>query len=260
MKSELYELDPAEALEMYAADRQSELSQNSIDAIWTRVGNFVEWCEDNEMESLADLRGIHIHRYKVGLQDSVAHSTISNRLYAVRRYLKWATTIDAVDPELPDKITVPDSDEARESALYPDEAEDLLAYLRKFQYASRPHVTLELLWHSGMRMGALRGIDLEDFHPNPDEAGGAFTKLCHRPETDTPLKNGQNGERPVGLSDYRGNHPDGLHRPRAAGSDRRVRTQAATHVLQRPGQQVVGQTKRVLTHPTPCVRRLSRGP
>lgn len=186
---------------MYAAERKSELSENSVKAIWTRVGNFVEWCDGNEIDSLSEIRGIHIHRYKVDMQESVSRSTVSNRLYAVRRFLKWATNVDAVDPELPDKITVTDHDDARERALGPEAAEQVLSHLRKFKYATRHHVTLELLWHGGMRLGALRGIDVDNYHPNPDDADGPFIELRHRPESDTPLKNGTNGERPVGLSD-----------------------------------------------------------
>lgn len=50
------------------------------------------------------------------------------------------------------------------------------------------------MWQSGMRRGAVRSIDLVDYHS--DEA---YVELHHCPETDTPLKSGADSERPVAL-------------------------------------------------------------
>lgn len=47
-----------------------------------------------------------------------------------------------------------------------------------------------------MRLGALRAIDLRDLRPDDDAVA-----LVHRPETDTLLKNGLEGERWVWLSE-----------------------------------------------------------
>lgn len=47
-----------------------------------------------------------------------------------------------------------------------------------------------------MRMGAVRAIDLDDLDHDSQSI-----YLQHRPEQDTPLKNGVTGERPVALKD-----------------------------------------------------------
>lgn len=87
------------------------------------------------------------------------------------------------------------SDEQSDSILDADEAIPLLEYLRKFEYASRAHVILEILWHTGIRLGALRSLDVDDYDGNAERL-----QIRHRPETGTPLKNGAEGERMVALN------------------------------------------------------------
>jgi hypothetical protein len=45
-------------------------------------------------------------------------------------------------------------------------------------------------------MGSLRALDLRDVYLEEQ-----YVDFWHRPETDTPLKNGIDGERPVALPD-----------------------------------------------------------
>lgn len=75
-------------------------------------------------------------------------------------------------------------------------AERLLAYLEKFEYASRQHVVVALLWHTMLRRGGLRALDLG--HYDREEQ---FLSVVHRPDTGTQLKNGTSGQCPVALSD-----------------------------------------------------------
>jgi integrase len=48
-----------------------------------------------------------------------------------------------------------------------------------------------------MRMGAAHGLDVDDYQP---DAKTPHLDIVHRPETDTPIKNGKRGERPVAIS------------------------------------------------------------
>jgi integrase len=76
-----------------------------------------------------------------------------------------------------------------------DRATEVLCYLEKYQYGSIEHVSIALLWHTMMRVGALHSLDLCDY--DSDEQ---FLEIHHRPEQGTPIKNQQAGERLVALS------------------------------------------------------------
>ncbi len=80
----------------------------------------------------------------------------------------------------------------------------ILDYLERYHYASRNHVALLLLWHTGYRVGVLRGVDLKDLDLDGTRTNGKgpALKFNHRPETDTPLKNAEKGERWNSLSDF----------------------------------------------------------
>lgn len=75
-----------------------------------------------------------------------------------------------------------------------DRSETALDYLERYEYASLPHVTLALLWHTMMRMGGARALDVEDYSPEDQ-----YLSVVHRPETGTPIKNGTQGDRFVAL-------------------------------------------------------------
>lgn len=78
-----------------------------------------------------------------------------------------------------------------------DLAESILEHLSKFEYASRAHVVLALQWHTMMRRGAVRALDLQDCHSEDH-----CLEVRHRPETETPVKNQEDGERIVALTPH----------------------------------------------------------
>lgn len=75
------------------------------------------------------------------------------------------------------------TDEQSEAILDVEEAQPLLDYLRKFEWASRPHVIVERLWHTGMRLGALHSLNVDDCADENERL-----ELHHRPAT---LSNGK---------------------------------------------------------------------
>jgi integrase len=81
--------------------------------------------------------------------------------------------------------------------LTTERAEDLLDYLRKFEYASRNHVVIELLWHTGIRVGSLRALDVSDY-----DRENAHIAIRNRPDSETALKNGNRGERLIALAPH----------------------------------------------------------
>lgn len=65
-------------------------------------------------------------------------------------------------------------------------------------FASIEHVAWLLLVETGVRLGALRALDVEDYRSDCEPP---YVEIVHRPETGTPIKNGSEGERWIGLSD-----------------------------------------------------------
>lgn len=78
--------------------------------------------------------------------------------------------------------------------LSPEEAEKILPYLEKYEYATIRHVIFLLLWHSGIRTSTLRAFDVDDFSGSEN-----YIEAVHR--SSTPLKNRTQGEREINLND-----------------------------------------------------------
>ena len=93
--------------------------------------------------------------------------------------------------------TVSPGDEARNEHLEPERSKAILEHLERYAYASRDHVILAILWHTEIRLGSLRTLDVGDF----DSDTGCLD-LRHCPETGTPLKNGAAAERSVAVGPH----------------------------------------------------------
>ncbi|MFC7230569.1 tyrosine-type recombinase/integrase [Saliphagus sp. GCM10025308] len=114
----------------------------------------------------------------------------------LRVFVRWLQSRGLVTNGLADGMTVAQPDDAsRNSKITVETAQQILSHLEKYEYASLRHTAFAFLWHTGMRLGALRSIDLDDYHPEDH-----YVELHHRPETETPLKNQKNSEREVNLA------------------------------------------------------------
>ena len=200
--TELKPITPREAADLYLEAREQELSKTTLREYRYRINHFVRWCRDNDIDNLNDVTGRQLLKFKTWREDDgdLKPITVESDLDALRLFFRWATTIDAVDQDLHETVDalkpkLSRSDEQADSILTPEEAEDLIQYQRKFDYASRRHVIVELLWHTGIRLGALRALDVDDYD-------GVENRLAvrHRPGTETPLKNDERGERLISLS------------------------------------------------------------
>lgn len=202
---ELQPLSPEEALELHLNMMEENYTKSTVWSHNSRLQFFINWCEMEGLDNLNDLSGRDILRYRTwrrqqnGKGDGpISEATLKTALDTLRVYLKTAAKADAVHPKLPEQIDPPslsDRKASRDVMLDADRAQRLIDYLRKYEYASAIHLTTELLWHTGMRRGAIRSIDVDDYHPDEQ-----YIQLTHRPDTDTPLKNKRDGERPVALS------------------------------------------------------------
>lgn len=193
-------IDPSTAQQLYLDHKASQAMEKTVQGYRYRTNHFVRWCDENDIDNMNDLTGRHVHEYRLWRKEDGDLNTVSlqTQVCTIRVFLRWCGSIEAVDPNLYTKVIIPKAppeDQQRDELLESERAEEILSYLMQFYCASIQHVVLALLWETGMRIGAAKGLDVRDV--NLDDR---FLSLNHRPETGTPLKNGSSGERLVAIS------------------------------------------------------------
>jgi site-specific recombinase XerD len=194
------DLSPRDAWKRYVDRRRSEATDHSLQTYHYRLKPFVQWCEQQGIESVGELTGWTFEEFETfRSSEGIARITLKGQMQTLKNWVEYLERIEAVEAGLSDRIHVPQPDESEESddtQLRPDDAIELLSHFRATPaaYGARRHVVLELLWFTGARLGGLRTLDLRDYH-----ADERFLDFVHRPKTDTPLKNGLDGQRPVGI-------------------------------------------------------------
>ncbi|GAA0648924.1 tyrosine-type recombinase/integrase [Salarchaeum japonicum] len=194
------ELTPREAWKRYVDRRRPEYTEHSTQTYHYRLKQFVEWCEENGIETVSDLTGWAFENYETARSgDELAPITLHNEMKTLRQFVRYLERIEAVDDRLSEKIHVPkvNADEkTNDTKLTTDAARILLNHYRQHERGSRRHALLEVLWNVGCRLGAIRALDARDYYPDDQ-----YLQFRHRPDTGTPLKKKHKGERPVALSD-----------------------------------------------------------
>ena len=199
-QSNLEPIEPQRALDLYLEDKGRECQQATVRSHRSRLGFFVDWCDEQGIENLNDLSARDVHEFRVWRREDLNVTSEKTQMDTLRVFIEWCETIDAVQHGLFKKIkspVIPDGGNVRETTLTTDRANEILDYLEKYEYATVEHVTLLVLVETGMRMGGAHGLDVDDYHHDEEHP---HLQLLHRPDTDTPLKNGRNGERPVSIS------------------------------------------------------------
>jgi integrase len=199
--AELESITPTEAREMYLAQRQDEVAEETLQSHKYRLKPFVQWCEQEGITNLNNLTSRSLHEYRLWRKEDGDLNTVSLRtqLSTLRVFIRFLESIDGVEQGLHEKMLVPTVEQgegARNRMLEADEAEAILDYLDKYEYASKRHALLTILWHTGCRMGAAHSLDVSDF-----DAEEQALALRHRPDTGTRLKNKRSGERICALSE-----------------------------------------------------------
>ena len=192
-------LSPREGVERYLAHREGYVADATLESYDYALRPFLDWCEEHHVEALDELTGRHFDAYETAQRQQVAKTTVKNRMKDLRTAVRYWEQIEEVPEDLSEKVPVrnlPKSEEVRDETLFWSEAQPLLAWYSRAGHAgSKHHALLELAWNTAARVGALRALDLRDYYP---EKGVLWFR--HRPGMDTPLKNGEDGERVVSIS------------------------------------------------------------
>ena len=202
--SDLEPISPQEAVSLYLEARD-DAAENTMEAQDYRLRAFVAWCDEEGIANLNELSGRDMYAYRVWRREGgysgepLETVTLRGDMATMRAFLRFCGEIDAVPEELFDQVPLPRTDgtDVSESTLAPDRAVAIVDWLERYEYASRRHVIVMMLWHTGCRVGELRALDLGDLDLEGDRprADGPAVHFVHRPETGTPLKNGERGER-----------------------------------------------------------------
>jgi site-specific recombinase XerD len=200
MADDLDPIDPSTAIKMYLDSRRHELADATLQSHRYRLKQFKKWCASEGVDNLNDLGGRDLHRFRVKRreEDDLATASMKGQLATLRMFLRFCATIDAVEPDLDEKILLPKTTEedARDELIDAERANKILEFLDRYRYATLEHALWETLWNTGVRIGTARGVDVADYDPEEQ-----YLVIEHRPEEDTPLKNGVQGERFVALTD-----------------------------------------------------------
>ena len=193
-------VEPDIAVSDFMKERKGEVSDSTHRNYKYTLELLVDWCERNDIEYVNSLDGYKLKQFKTWRQDhDIGKVTLRNNLSTIRVFIKWCEDAELLPPNLHDRIAMPnlsEDEQADDTMLSTERVEHTLAYLEKYEYATIRHVLFKLIWHTGFRMGTVRAIDMEDYHSKRQ-----FVEVRHRPETDTPLKNGGKAERQVNLSE-----------------------------------------------------------
>lgn len=199
--NDLKPIEPDRAVEKYLQHRKNEeVSKKTLQAHRYRLSHFTRWCNEENIESMDKLSVRHLQDFRHWRKEDGDLNNVSwhTQMTTFRVFIKWAENYQAVPVGHHERIDVPKMDpdeDARDETFSSDRAAAILGYLERFEYASKKHTLFALLWHTGIRIGTARALDLRDFNENEQ-----YIKIRHRPTEGTSLKNSDKGERPISLA------------------------------------------------------------
>lgn len=205
MSDDLEPISPSKARDLHLEALKDEAADWTLQSHKSHLRAFVEWCEEEaEIENINELSGRDIYQfrqwrrggnYSKGKDEEIAPRTLASALTTARVFLRFCGQIEAVHPDLYEKVDLPTlskDDQVSDSTIDPERVPKILDYLSTYEYASRDHAIWALVWHTGLRLGGLRSLDLDDVHL---EKENPYIELVHQPGKGTPLKNQNDGER-----------------------------------------------------------------
>lgn len=179
----------------YLAERENEVREATLTDQTYHLRAFSRWADDVELGPASNLNGFTVNQFKTWKREQreIADITLYNTLMSVRGFLKWGERRELIEEGVHEKLEIPEvEDPTRHTTIPPERANDIIRYYERFHYASTEHVLFHLLYHTGMRIGAVRALDVEDW-----DGKKRLLHIRDRPDTGTPLKNKGEGERDV---------------------------------------------------------------
>ena len=189
---------PSEVIAQFQRERKHEVRESTIVNQRYHLRSFVERAEESGLESISDLNGYVVNQYKTWRRENsgINDQTLYNNLMTIRAFIGWCEQRELVEEGLANKLDIPKpEDPTRNTTIAPKRAKEILTHLQKFDYASGDHVLFYLLYHTGIRVGTVRALDVGDW-----DSENGLLHIRHRPESGTPLKNGKKAQRAINVN------------------------------------------------------------
>lgn len=198
---ELESIEPEAAVELYLDARQYECSRSTVQNHRYRLSHFIRWCDETGFSDMSDMSGRTAEKYRQWRREDgdLAPVTIEQQIRTFRVFLDYCESNEWVRPGTHEKVLVPDvssQEKARDDHIRAETANQIISYLKRYQWGSIRHNLFHLLWYTGIRTGSVRTLDVSDWH---EEEG--YLSIRHRPDTGTPLKLKERGERNLSILD-----------------------------------------------------------
>ena len=200
-------IGPEEAIDRFLEYKEQEIRAQTVSEYRRKLDHFQQFCEKRGIDNLNDLDGRVLHdfrRYRrvesAPQTEPLSAKTMRDDMYLFRDFIAFLEEIEGVPKDLSSKIRIPELDEddgVRNIDIAPDRVNEILGYLERYEYASRPHVVWVFHVHTGRRPGGLYALDLEDLNLDREDP---YIELKHRPG-ETELKNGDAGETEIYISE-----------------------------------------------------------
>jgi len=106
---DLEPIEPSTAQELSLDHKANQCSDVTVQSYEYRTNYFVEWCDANGIDNMNDLSGRDVHQYRLWRKEEGELNKISmqTQMCTIRVFLEWCGTIEAVDPDLYNKVLVP---------------------------------------------------------------------------------------------------------------------------------------------------------
>ncbi len=88
-------LKPETGVELYLADRETEVLKATLYSHSSRLGHFVRWCGDRDIDNMNEFTGRVLHEYRLWRRrdGDLAPASEKTQIDTLRVFIKWAESI-----------------------------------------------------------------------------------------------------------------------------------------------------------------------
>ncbi len=136
---------------------------------------FLDWCADQDLCKLDQVKAVHIRKYTAYLRDrQLADNTVQAHIRRIKAWLNWCAREDEYDdlisPKTLRNIEVPKAEQKVMNIIGKEAFERLYAACEGTDFCKRNQAILCLLMDTGVRVSELCGLMLSQVHITEDDS------------------------------------------------------------------------------------------